>query len=67
MLIVSILITAESAKKFNNITHTQLFYGPFSRRPRRAGARRKNFYFMVQGEISEADTPTIRRGATPTD
>jgi len=22
--------------------------------------------FMVQGEISEADTPTIRRGATPT-
>jgi len=31
-----------------------------------AGARRRNLLdFMVQGEISEADTPTIRMGATP--
>jgi len=28
--------------------------------------QKENFLFMVQGEISEADMPTIQLGATPT-
>ena len=39
----------------------------FRDHPGRAGTRRNILLdFVVQGEISEADTPTIRLGATPT-
>jgi len=48
------------------ITHTQPLYGTFSGLPGWASATRKLLLdFMVQGEISEADTSTIRLGATP--
>jgi len=41
---------------------TAIFQGP----PGWAGARRKLLLdFMVQGRITEADTPTIRVAATP--
>jgi len=40
---------------------TALFPGP----PRWASARRELLDFMVQGRLTEADTPTIRLGATP--
>jgi len=47
-------------------THTNRFTALFLRLPEWAGARRKLLLnFMVQGEITEADTPTIRLGATP--
>ena len=50
-------------------THTQThnhFTVIFPGLPGSARARRKNFWtFMVQGRITEADTPTIRLGATP--
>jgi len=41
-------------------SHTQVFYGPFLGLPEWAGARRNLLLdFMVEGKISEADTPTI--------
>ena len=40
---------------------TVLFPGP----PGWAGARRELLDFMVQGRLTEADTLTIRLGATP--
>ena len=47
--------------------HTHiLFTATFLGLPSWAGARRKLLLdFMVQGKITEADTPTIRLGATP--
>jgi len=47
-------------------THTQPFYNHFLGLCRWASARRRNLLdFMVQGKITEADTPTIWLGATP--
>jgi len=49
-------------------TQTQKpFYGPFSGTTRVSRCQKKVFFwsFVVQGEISEADTPTIWLGATP--
>ena len=46
-------------------THTQPYYGPFTGLPRWAVARRNLLDFMVPGKITEAETPTIRQGATP--
>jgi len=47
-------------------THTQLFMALFPGQSRSAGARRDLLPdFVVQGKITEADTPTIRLGATP--
>jgi len=50
-------------------THTYTpFYGLFSRRsgpPGWASAWRELLDFTVQGKINEAETPTIRLGATP--
>jgi len=47
-------------------THTpQPFYGPFQGLSGLAGTRRNLLDFMVHGKITEADTPTIRLGATP--
>jgi len=40
---------------------TALFPGP----PASAGARKEFLDFVVQGKITEADTPTIRLGTTP--
>jgi len=46
--------------------HTQPFYSPFPALPKEAGTKRNLLLdFMVQGEISDADTPTIWLGATP--
>ena len=42
------------------------FYGPFSGTTRVSRCQKKSLLdFVVQGEISEADTLTIRLGATP--
>jgi len=52
--------------KTHTHTHTQPFYAPLSGLPGWAGARRNLLLdFLVQGEISEADTPTVWLGATP--
>jgi len=48
------------------LLHTQPFYGPFLGLPGWAGARRNLLDFVVQWKITEADTSTIRLGATPT-
>ena len=45
--------------------HTQSFYGPFPGLPGCASARRNLLDFMEQGKITEADTPTIQLGSTP--
>jgi len=45
--------------------HTQPFYCPFPGLPGWASARRNLLDFMEQGKITEADTPTIRLGSTP--
>jgi len=48
------------------ITHTHPFYGPFSRTTQVNGARRNLLlHFMVQGKITEEDSPTILMDATP--
>jgi len=56
-------------KKFFVLRHTtQPFYGPFSgTTPVSRCQKISSFFyiFMVQGKISEADTPTIWLGATP--
>jgi len=58
-----------TANQLNNMvntrTHTQPFYGPFPGPPGWASARRELLDFMVQGRLTEADTLTIRLGATP--
>jgi len=43
------------------------FYGHFSETTQVSRCQKKIFFwtFMVQGRITEADTPTIRLGATP--
>jgi len=43
------------------------FYGPFSGTTRASGSQKKVFFwiFVVHRRITEADTPTIRMGATP--
>jgi len=48
-------------------THIQPFYGPFSRttQVRRCQKKISFWTFMVQGRITEADTPTIWLGNTP--
>ena len=43
----------------------QPFYGPFSGTTRWAGARRELLTLWCKGRLTEADTPTIRLGATP--
>ena len=46
--------------------HTQLFYGPFSGTNRVSRCQKRNFWTLwCKGRLTEADTPTIRRGATP--
>ena len=45
--------------------HTQPFYGAFSSTTWWTGVRRDLLDFVVPGKISEADTLTIRLGATP--
>jgi len=47
-------------------THTHTFYGPFSGTILVSRCQKNLLLdFMVQGEISEADIPTVRLGATP--
>ena len=47
-------------------THTQPFYDPFPGLPGLAGARRNLLLdFVVQGKITETDTPANRLDATP--
>jgi len=47
-------------------TRTQLFYGPFSGTTQLSHAGRNHLLdFMVQGKVTEADTPSFRLGATP--
>ena len=50
----------------NTHTHNH-FTAIFPGLPAWAGARRNLLDFMVQGKITEADTPTIRMGATPSE
>jgi len=49
------------------ITHTptQLFYDPFSGTIQASRCPKNLLDFMLQEKIREADTPTIRLGATP--
>jgi len=57
--------TENFAAQADLYTYAQLFMALFPGLPRCVGARR-NFLlgFMVQGKITEADTPTIQLGAT---
>jgi len=44
----------------------QLFYGPFSETTRVSRCQKINFWTLwCKGRLTEADTPTIRLGATP--
>ena len=44
-------------------THTQLFYGPFSGTTRVSRCQKRTLW--CKGRLTEADTPTIWLGATP--
>jgi len=47
-------------------THKQLFYCPFSQTTRVSQCQKSKLLdFMVQGKITEVDTPTIQLGTTP--
>jgi len=49
-------------------THAQLFYDPFSGATRVSRCPKEEIFFWttsLQGKITQADTPTIRLGATP--
>jgi len=48
----------------HTLIHTT-FYGPFPELPGWADVRRNLLDFMVHGKMSEAHTPAIRMGATP--
>ena len=44
----------------------QLFYGPFSGTTRVSRCQKRNFWTLwCKGRLTEADTPTIQLGATP--
>ena len=47
-------------------TQTQPFYGPFSGTTRVSRCQKKSFWILWRKvRLTEADTPTIRLGATP--
>jgi len=60
---------AKLSKKICSWTTTttpQLFYGPFSRTTRVSRCQKRNFWTLwCNGRLTEADTLTIRLGATP--
>jgi len=59
------LYCADMPLKNYSLTIPHPFYSPFYGSPGWASARRELLDFMVQGRLTEADTPTIRLGATP--
>ena len=61
------VFTAVRSRKYTVHANTHdRFYGPFSGTTRVSLCQKKFFWtFMVQEEITEADTPTIQLGATP--
>jgi len=64
--LVDIIIDWQIIKWHNHHhTHHNRFTALFPRPPGWASARRELLDFMVQRKIIEADTPTIRLGATP--
>jgi len=47
-------------------TTPQPFYGPYSGTTRVSRCQKRNFWTLwCKGRLTEADTPTIRMGATP--
>jgi len=53
-----------SSERFHQCVLPQSFYGPFSRTTQLS--RCQNFWTLwCKGRLTEADTPTIQLGATP--